>query len=105
MDKLIANASVGLAKAGMNRRGFLGRLAGATGGAAVLTLAFAKGVSAGYCSGSQFCVDYTVGPYCGAYGENGCEHGKPTITEEHGVNCYTGEDCSNVNYNYSGCSC
>ena len=105
MDKLIANASVGLAKASMNRRGFLGRLARATGGAAVLTVAFATAARADHCSGSHFCVDYTVGPYCGAYGENGCWDGKPTITEEHGVNCYTGESCSNVNYIYSGCSC
>ena len=29
MDKLIAQASESLAKAGMNRRGFLGKLAGA----------------------------------------------------------------------------
>ena len=42
MDKLFANASVGLAKASMNRRGFLGRLARAAGGAAVLTAGLAS---------------------------------------------------------------
>ena len=107
MDKLIANASVGLAKAGMNRRGFLGRVAGAVGGAAVLSVFLARTASADvYCgSTSSFCVVSEVGPYCGSEGEHPCTHGKPSITEQHGENCYTGETCWNVNYIYSGCSC
>ena len=56
MDKLIANASVGLAKASMNRRGFLGRLARAAGGAAVLTAGLATVARADHCGGSHhFC--------------------------------------------------
>ena len=104
MDKLIANASVGLAKAGMNRRGFLGRLARATGGAAVLTAAFARGVSADHCDGSHFCVTGESDPYCGSCGVGCASSSRLTYVEVYGVNCYTGEDCPKKTYQ-RGCGC
>ena len=103
MDKLIANASVGLAKAGMNRRGFLGRLARATGGAAVLTGLAAVGVSASaHCSGPYFCPTYAE-YYCGSCGENGCS-GRPHVKNQHGVHCLSGASCPSI-ITYEGCGC
>jgi hypothetical protein len=104
MDKLIANASVGLAKASMNRRGFLGRLAGATGGAAVLAGFLAKGVSADHCGGSHFCVTGESSPYCGICGIGCSSSSRATFVEVYGVNCYTGEDCPKRTV-MRGCGC
>ena len=95
MDKLIANASVGLAKAGMNRRGFLGRLARATGGAAVLTGLAAVGVSASsHCSGPYFCEtgSYYETGFCGDYG---CGNDKGRYHVRTGVHCLSGGACHN----------
>ena len=40
MDKLIANASVGLARASINRRRFLGKVVGAAGSAVAISAFF-----------------------------------------------------------------
>lgn len=92
MDKLIANASGALAQAGMNRRGFLGRLARATCGAVIVGAAFTKGVSADHCSGSHFCITIQT-TYCGSCGENCDSSKRPYVRETEGENCYTGETC------------
>ena len=94
MDKLIANASVGLAKAGMNRRGFLGRLARAAGGAVVLTGLAAVAVSANaHCWGPYFCEtsQYIVEGTCH---DNRCPQGRKSreLVRE-GVHCLSGETC------------
>lgn len=94
MDKLIANASVGLAKAGMNRRGFLGRLARATGGAAVLTGLAAVAVAADtHCSGPYFCEtsSYIITGTCH---DSRCPSDKMSreLVRE-GVHCLSGETC------------
>ena len=94
MDKLIANASVGLAKASMNRRGFLGRLARATGGAVVLTGLAAVAVSAStHCSGPYFCETsrYVVDIECSHPNCHMTERARALIRE--GVHCLSGETC------------
>ena len=105
MDKLIANASVGLAKASMNRRGFLGRLARAAGGAAVLTAGLATVVRADHCSGSHHCVSnectYHASGICGA----------PHCPYDHKqyearclvVDCYTRESCGFHHWGHGYC--
>ena len=104
MDKLIANASVGLARASMNRRGFLGRLARATGGAAVLTGLAAVTVSASsHCWGPYFCETHSDN-YCGACGENCSPSSRPYVRRHHGVHCLSGERCPSWT-SYEGCGC
>ncbi len=103
MDKLFAKTSESLAKAGMDRRGFLGRLASATGGAVILAVALAQGASADHCDGSHFCITNTSS-YCGSCGEHCQSSKRPYITEVEGENCYTGETCPTRIY-YGGCGC
>ncbi len=94
MDKLFANMSVGLAKTGMNRRGFLGSLVRATTGAVILTGLTAKSAFAQDCGGPYFCMtsEYT---YCGSCKECGCSYSeKPTILRQEGVHCFLGFTCS-----------
>ena len=94
MDKLIANASVGLAKAGMNRRGFLGRLARATGGAVVLTGLAAVAVSANaHCWGPYFCETsrYVQDAECGHHRCTQYQKSRQLVRE--GVHCLSGETC------------
>lgn len=103
MDKLIANASVGLAKAGMDRRGFLGRVAGAVGGAAALSVLLTRAAYADHCDGHHFCItSQTV--FCGGCGENCSPSKRPWVRRVEGKNCYTGETCPPKIY-YSGCGC
>ena len=98
MDKLIANASVGLAKAGMNRRGFLGRLARAAGGAAVLTAAFAKAAYADHCWGPYIC-NQSSWYQLGCCGGHGCSHRqKPKFHIVEGEHCVSGERCRQVTF-------
>lgn len=95
MDKLFANMSVGLAKTGMNRRGFLGRLVRATTGAAVLTGLAAVGVSASsHCSGPYFCetASYYETGFCG---DHGCGTDKGRYHVREGVHCLSGASCPN----------
>ncbi len=105
MDKLIANASVGLAKAGMNRRGFLGRLARAAGGAAVLTAGLATAVRADHCAGSHHCVstdDCTE--HDGACGPPDCISGQLAIESRClVVDCYTRESCGFYHWSVDRC--
>ena len=103
MDKLIASASVGLAKAGMNRRGFLGRLARATGGAVVLSAAFASVANANHCGHHHRCItDYFE--WVGQCGHRNC----PIYTSEarwkryRVKDCYTKQDCG-WHYVWSHC--
>ena len=102
MDKLIANASVGLAKAGMNRRGFLGRLARAAGGAAVLTAGLASVARADHCEGSHHCLTgcHTSPGTCGS---GGCPMTE-TVTwwKCEVVDCYTREHCD-WEYTFHSC--
>ena len=44
MDKLIANASVGLARSSINRRRFLGKVVGAAGSAVAISALFVTGL-------------------------------------------------------------
>ena len=101
MDKLIANASVGLAKASMNRRGFLGKLAGAAGGAAVLTAAFSTAARADHCSGSHRCE--RCWPEPGACSRHLC--GDWSIVWEvcEVIDCYTRESCGVTRRSMRGC--
>ena len=106
MDKLIANASVGLAKAGMNRRGFLGRLARAAGGAAVLTAGLATVARADHCEGSHHCVSnectYHKNPgSCGPpnCGYNQAEYESRCLV----VDCYTRESCGFYHWGHGYC--
>ena len=103
MDKLIANASVGLAKASMNRRGFLGRLARATGGAVILTGLGAIAASAStHCSGPYFCEtsQYVIDGSC----HDGCTQGRQSreLVRE-GVHCLSGETC-HPEYSFYDCN-
>ena len=93
MDKLIAQASESLAKAGMNRRGFLGKLAGAAGGAAVLTAAFATAAQADHCEGSHHCVTCRA-PYTGSCGHPCSMRSKSVWQECRVVDCYERTPCS-----------
>ena len=96
MDKLIANASVGLAKAGMNRRGFLGRLVRATTGAAVLTGLGAVAVSADdHCWGPYMC-NVTSWYQEGGCGDDGCHNDKGYFHIRTGVHCLSGQQCTEV---------
>ena len=93
MDKLIAQASESLAKAGMNRRGFLGRLVRATTGAAVLTVGLATVVRADHCEGSHHCLTgcHIVPGTCGS---GGCSRTQTVRWEKcEVVECYTREHC------------
>ncbi len=103
MDKLIAQASESLAKASMNRRGFLGRVAGAVGGAAVLSVLFTRAAFADHCDGSHFCVTNTT-TFCGSCGERCHESKRPYVRRVEGENCYTGKTCPPKTY-YGGCGC
>lgn len=103
MDKLIASASVGLAKAGMNRRGFLGKLAGATGGAAVLAGLLAKGAKASNCDYSHpHCQGPCEEEYDGACGAP-CHYTKRNKWRKcYLIDCYTGDTCSSY-LEHRGC--
>ncbi len=100
MDKLIEDASVSLAKAGMDRRGFLGKLALAATGAGALSVLFASGVSADHCSGSHFCeTSRSIISYCGG----SCSYNKKTKElRQEGKDCYTGASCPAL-YSFYGC--
>ena len=93
MGTLIANASEGLAKSSMNRRGFLGRLVRATTGAAVLTGLAAVGVSAdNHCWGPYMC-NVNAWYWTGFCGDEGCGNGKRRFLVREGVHCLSGEHC------------
>ena len=104
MDKLIANASVGLAKASMNRRGFLGRLARAAGGAAVLTAGLATVARADHCEGSHRCLSECSAPYDGDCDWHNCGGNRNRMEECKVVDCYTGEYCGYTSEHRVGCS-
>ncbi|MDE2817232.1 MAG: hypothetical protein OXK81_11120 [Chloroflexota bacterium] len=94
MDKLFAKTSESLAKAGMNRRGFLGRLVRATTGAAVLTGLAAVAVAADtHCSGPYFCEtsSYLIPGSCS---HHKCPSNKKSrLLIREGVHCLSGETC------------
>ena len=102
MDKLIANASISLAKASMNRRGFLGRLARAAGGAAVLTAGFATVARADHCGGSHFC-ETARSNEDGFCGDSHCVFPKKArYWRQEGNDCYTGANCPAI-YSFRDC--
>ena len=108
MDTLFANLSEGLAKGGMNRRGFLGRLARATGGAAVLTGLAAVGVSASsHCWGPYFCEtsSYVIPGECSH--PNCSRYKRSRILVREGVHCLSGETChpKQSHYDCNGGTC
>ena len=95
MDKLIANASVGLAKAGMNRRGFLGRLARSHWRSCnTYCRSYRSRCRNGVCQqsllGPYFCETHSDN-YCGACGENCSPSSRPYVRTHHGVHCLSGE--------------
>lgn len=102
MDTLIAQASESLAKAGMNRRGFLGRLVSATTGAAVLTVGLATAARADHCEGSHHCLT-GCHKSPGTCGSGGCAKTETVIWWKcEVVDCYTREHCG---WDYSFYSC
>ena len=105
MDKLIANASVGLAKASMNRRGFMGRLARAAGGAAVLTAGLASVVRADHCEGSHHCVsgECEDSPQSCSNGRCALHHERAIYLRCKVVDCYTREFCGFWHYEFDRC--
>ena len=100
MDTLIAQASESLAKAGMNRRGFLGKLAGAAGGAAVLTTVLATAARADSCLSGLKCRSCKTIP-----GGCGCRGTNYTVIWEvcYEVDCHTGEKCGGEWRRIRGC--
>ena len=104
MDKLIANASVGLAKASMNRRGFLGRLARATGGAAILTAGLATVARADHCEGSHHCLDNCSESFDGDCDWQNCGGDRNEMVSCEVVDCYTRESCGYTASHRVGCS-
>ena len=102
MDKLIANASVGLARASINRRRFLGKVVGAAGSAVAISAFFVTGVSADHCQGSHFCETSrsTVPGFCG---DRRCSFPKkPRMWRQEGNDCYTGATCPTL-YSFRDC--
>lgn len=103
MDELFANMSVGLARAGMNRRRFLGKVVGAAGIAAAISAVLVTGVSANHCQGSHFCETSrsTVPGYCG---DSRCSFPKkPRMWRQEGNDCYTGATCPTL-YTFRDCN-
>ena len=100
MDTLIAQASESLAKAGMNRRGFLGRLVSATTGAAVLSTAFATSVRAGSCLSRLKCRSCKTIP-----GGCPCRGTNYTVIWEvcYEIDCHTREKCGGEWRRIRGC--
>lgn len=99
MDTLFANLSEGLAKAGMDRRGFLGKLAGAAGGAAVLISALATAARADSC-GELTCRSCTIIP-----GGCPCRDTNLTFIWEvcYEIDCHTRERCGGEWRSIRGC--
>ncbi len=104
MGTLIANASEGLAKSSMNRRGFLGRLARAAGGAAVLTAGLATVARADHCSGSHHCLTDCGDTWIGTCGAP-CHYTKKNVNKTcYVIDCYTGASCGYTETVQVGCT-
>ena len=103
MDTLFAQASESLAKAGMNRRGFLGRLVSATTGAAVLTAGLSTAVRADHCEGSHHCVT-CKSPFTGSCGYPCSMRQKNRWQKCRVVDCYERTPCSDWYLVHAGCT-
>lgn len=104
MDTLIAQASESLAKASMNRRGFLGKLAGAAGGATVLAGLLAQAAKANNCDWSHpHCVESCGKVWSGTCGAP-CDYDERNLRQTcRMVDCYTGDFCRYETF-HRGCT-